>query len=365
MLSACMSVVVDGEWRMSLAAVMGKQLDLYKEYPEEKAFLFRCIGTALSKIALKSFVVDHLLLMFKSSQHNLPTERQGCARGVGACAASHTELVLVELENVSKWEHAKKSTGFFGFIKDAMPIRQYTDTEMVLLRATLMLSYGYVVQSCSLDTLTQRLQHTIIPFLRHYFANNKQETVVREAMLETMRLIALAVHPSRLPGDYRFETRNELIGYIKDYVQSETPEMLSSSLRLLAAKATAALVRLEPTLSDDDIWDLGCVLTQYILPMCREKSGLKTIDDDESATIMDATVAQYGNALEAIVEMKPTVGTVTQLLKMLLPFYGKLAEHERSRSVDATVQILRVYLDRAEDITIGVSGKFAAGAKPK
>lgn len=36
MLSACMSVVVDGEWRMSLAAVMGKQLDLYKEYPEEK-----------------------------------------------------------------------------------------------------------------------------------------------------------------------------------------------------------------------------------------------------------------------------------------------------------------------------------------
>lgn len=31
---------------------------------------------------------------------------------------------------------------------------------------------------------------------------------------------------------------------------------------------------------------------------------------------MDATVAQYGNALEAIVEMKPTVGTVTQLLKV-------------------------------------------------
>ncbi|KHJ95445.1 HEAT repeat protein, partial [Oesophagostomum dentatum] len=242
LLSACISVVIDGEWRMSLAAVMGKQLDLYKDYPEEKAFLLRCLGTALSKIALKSFVVDHLMLMFKSAQHHVPTERQGCARGVGACAATHTDLVLVELENVSKWEHAKRSSGFFGFIKDAMPIRQYTDTEMVLLRASLMLSYGYVVQACPLDTLTQRLQQTIITFLRHYFANSKQETVVREAMLETMRLIAIAVHPSRLPGEYRFEARNELIGYIKDYVQSETPEMLSSSLRLLAAKATAALV---------------------------------------------------------------------------------------------------------------------------
>nr|CDJ91151.1 HEAT domain containing protein [Haemonchus contortus] len=385
MLSAGMAVVIDGEWRMSLAAVMGKQLDLYKDYPEEKAFLLRCLGTALSKIALKSFVVDHLMLMFKSTQHNIPTERQGCARGVGACASTHMDLVLIELENVSKWEHAKKSSGFFGFIKDAMPIRQYTDTEMVLLRASLMLSYGYVVQACPLDTLTQRLQQTIITFLRHYFANSKQETVVREAMLETMRLIAISVHPSRLPGDYKFDSRNELIGYIKDYVQSETPEMLSSSLRLLAAKATAALVRLEPPLSDDDIWDLGCVLTQHILPMCREKSGLKTlaydlfdyastsissftssgsrtgtkkIDDDESATIMDATVAQYGNALEAIIEMRPTVGTVTQLLKMLLPYYGKLAEHERSRSIDATVQVLRVYLDRAEDISIGIASDF-------
>ncbi|CAJ0593790.1 unnamed protein product [Cylicocyclus nassatus] len=385
LLSASIAVVVDGEWRMGLAAVMGKQLDLYKDYPDEKAFLLRCLGTTLSKIALKSFVVDHLMLMFKSAQHHVPTERQGCARGVGACAASHTELVLVELENVSKWEHAKRSSGFFGFIKEAMPIRQYTDTEMVLLRATLMLSYGYVVQACPLDTITQRLQQTIIAFLRHYFANSKQETVVREALLETMRLIAIAIHPSRLPGEYRFEARNELIGYIKDYVQSETPEMLSSSLRLLAAKAAAALVRLDPPLSDDETWELGVVLTQYILPMCREKSGLKTlaydlfdyastsissftsssnrvgmkkIDDDESATIMDATVAQYGNALEAIIEMRPNVGTVTLLLKMLQPYYGKLAEHERSRSIDATVQVLRVYLDKAEDITIGVASYF-------
>ncbi|KIH43041.1 hypothetical protein ANCDUO_26965 [Ancylostoma duodenale] len=43
---------------------------------------------------------------------------------------------------------------------------------------------------------------------------------------------------------------------------------------------------------------------------------------------------------------------------MLQPYYGKLAEHERSRSVDATVQVLRVYLDKAEDITIGIASDF-------
>ncbi|CAI4226789.1 unnamed protein product [Auanema sp. JU1783] len=386
MLCACLSSVSDGNWRAEVTSAFAKQLDLYKESPDEKAFLLRCIGTSLSKIASKPFVIDHFLMMFKSTQHNNATERQGCARGVGACASVHIETILVELENVAKWEHVKRSSGFFGFIKDAMPMRQYSDIEMVYLRATIMLSYGHVVMACPIDTVTQRLQNTIIAFLRQYFANSKQETVVREAMLETMRLIAMAVNPARLGVEYKLDCRNELLEYIRDYVQSENAEVLSSSLRLLASKAFAALVRLQPALSDDDMFDFGQILTQYILPMHREKSGLKTlafdlfdyatssfsvlssdnssshyprkIEDDESATIMDATVSHYGSALEAMVYMKPTVNTVTILLKLLHPFYGKSAEHERSRAIDTTVLILRVYYEYAEDIVLGHANDF-------
>ncbi|CAD6197830.1 unnamed protein product [Caenorhabditis auriculariae] len=409
-LSLCVSSVVDGTWRTEIAAAMGKQLDMYKDMADEKAFLLRCLGTTLAKIANKQFVVEHLMLMFKSTAHALAAERQGCARGVGAVATAHTELVLVELENVSKWEHAKRSSGIFGFIKDTMPMRQYPDAEMVSLRATLMLCYGHVVMACPIDTVTQRLQHTVLVFLRHYFANCKQDIVVREALLETMRLIAMAVHPTRIGNDWTFDARNELLSYLREYVQSESPEMLASSLRLLAAKAAAALVQLEPALDDNDIWELSRVLTQYILPMCREKSGLKTLaydlfdfasssvlstlssatggsftassttssatsegpngtpvhrvnphrkmEDDESATIMDATVHQYGLALEQLVRMRPTTNTVTLLLKMLQAHYGKVAEHERSRAIDATVLVLRVYYECAEDITLGHASDF-------
>lgn len=44
-------------------------------------------------------------------------ERFGNARAVGAIAKDHPDLVLVELENIAKWEHTKKSSGFLGFIK--------------------------------------------------------------------------------------------------------------------------------------------------------------------------------------------------------------------------------------------------------
>ncbi|CAI5439279.1 unnamed protein product [Caenorhabditis angaria] len=407
-LGLCISSVPEGEWRQEIAAAMGKQLDMYKEMADEKAFLLRCLGVALSKIAAKQFVTDHFMLMFKSTTHSNPIERQGCARGIGAIATCHIDLVLVELENVSKWEHAKKSTGLFGFIKDTMPMRQYPDIEMVMLRSTLMLCYGYVVMACGIDTVTQRLQNTIMVFLRNYFANSKQETVVRESMLETMRLIASAIHPARIGNDWKFEARNELLAYVKDYLTGETPEMLTSSLRLLAAKATAALVQLEPPLSVIDIDDLGQILTKHVLPMHREKSGLKTlaydifdyasssvlstigtvsgsslgylptsniaegpngtpihqrfrgvkIDDDESATIMDATVHQYGLALEQIVRMSPTTQTILVLLKILQPYYGKSADHERLRAVDSTVLILRVYYECANDISLGHAADF-------
>lgn len=410
-LSLCVSAVPEGDWRQDLAAAMGKQLDMYKELSDEKSFLFRCIGVTLAKITAKQFVIDHMMLMFKTAAHSALTERQGCARAVGSISTSHMDLVLIELENVSKWEHSRKSSGIFGFIKDTMPIRQYPDIEMINLRATLMLCYGHVVMSCNLDTVTQRLQNTIIVFLRNYFANSKQETVVREAMLETMRLIATAVHPSRIGGEWKLDSRNELLAYAKDYLNGETPEWLTSSLRLLTCKATAALVQLEPALSATDIEDIGSVLSREILPMQREKSGLKTLafdifdyasssvfstfsghnnnahtgppltgssvaegpngtpihqrhrgvgkmEDDESATIMDATMHQYGLALEQIVRMSPTTQTVMILLKILLPYYGKHADHERIRAVDMTVLILRVYYECAEDISLGHASDF-------
>ena len=44
---------------------------------------------------------------------------------------------------------------------------------MVNLRSTLMLAYGHVVLACPLDTVTQRLEQTVIVFLRNYMANQR------------------------------------------------------------------------------------------------------------------------------------------------------------------------------------------------
>lgn len=83
-----------------------------------QAFLMRCLGYTLSRITNTSFIIDHALLMFRSTTHSNQIERVGCAMAMGHCAQSHTDMMLTELENVAKWEHTKKSgAGFFSIIK--------------------------------------------------------------------------------------------------------------------------------------------------------------------------------------------------------------------------------------------------------
>ena len=37
------------------------------------------------------------------------------------------------------------------------------------------------------------------------------------------------------------------------------------------------LSKLDPPFSDDDVWDVGGILTTYTFPLCRERGGLKTV----------------------------------------------------------------------------------------
>lgn len=77
----------------------------------------RCLGGALALSTNTGFVVDHIVLLFRSTLHAHQVERSGCAQAIGYCATTHTDFVLTELENIAKWENLKRSSGLLGFIK--------------------------------------------------------------------------------------------------------------------------------------------------------------------------------------------------------------------------------------------------------
>ncbi|CAK5089484.1 unnamed protein product [Meloidogyne enterolobii] len=377
LLCSLINAVDDQSWRQNLASAQAKQLstlftsasDSFQS-SQDKAFLMRCLGCTLARIEDPTFIKEHLYFLFRHTQHSSIIERIGCAIATGHCASvlDHADLVLTELENVSKWEHMKEgkkqsggsSVGFLSFIKDSLPYGRSVDAEILNLRATIVLSFGYVCFYCPTEGLILRLQNTVLPFLRQYTANSK-ESSLREAHLETLNLIALSVHPNRL-RDYRFESRYECLSYIKEYVNDEKSfDTVTTLIRLRACKATASLVLLEPPLSENEFIDIINVLIPNIFPINRERGGLKATGEDDSSTVMEATIIQCRNAIANMVKMRPCVRpTVGELLKLFYQYYGSERDHERARAVDFTVLVLQVYSEKASDITLGIAKEFSS-----
>ena len=82
-----------------------------------QGFLYKCIGVVLRKTNTTDFVREHLNLLFATVDHTSQIEREGCAMALGFCAASHLDQSLVKLEEITKTDMVRKSTGFMGFMK--------------------------------------------------------------------------------------------------------------------------------------------------------------------------------------------------------------------------------------------------------
>lgn len=57
--------------------------------------------------------------------------------------------------------------------QDTIPVKSETDIEMINMKATILLAYGYVTIACPVDQLTQKLEATILRFLLPYFEGSK------------------------------------------------------------------------------------------------------------------------------------------------------------------------------------------------
>lgn len=61
-------------------------------------------------------------------------------------------------------------------------------------------------------------------------------------MLETVKLIADAVHSDHLGDTFTFRSRSELLNLMKSILKSEASVPLSNNIRSLALSASASLV---------------------------------------------------------------------------------------------------------------------------
>lgn len=78
-LSRSLEQVDDEEWLMEVGNIMGDKetvLSRYSAFPEEKSFLYKCIGVLMRKSTHKQFVQKHLDMLFSTVKHSSQAERE-------------------------------------------------------------------------------------------------------------------------------------------------------------------------------------------------------------------------------------------------------------------------------------------------
>ena len=69
----------DEQWLMEVGNVMGSKdviVASYSAFPDEKGFLYKCLGVLMRKSTHKQFVQTHLDTMFATIKHTSQVERE-------------------------------------------------------------------------------------------------------------------------------------------------------------------------------------------------------------------------------------------------------------------------------------------------
>eukprot|EP00058_Branchiostoma_floridae_P019456 XP_002604946.1 hypothetical protein BRAFLDRAFT_77203 [Branchiostoma floridae] len=320
MLSKSMEVVNDDDWMVEFGTEMGKQIPLYNNHPEEKNFLYKCLGVIMRSCSNKQFVQQHLDLLFSTVKHTSQVEREGCAIGVGYCASSHLDTVIAKLEDVAKKDMVRKSTGFMGLLKDKSEV----DVERV--KSTVMLCHGYLTFYAPITLVTSRIESSILRSMNPHFSNVKDPSV-KQNLIRAVELIGKALHPSHLNALFEFSRRGELITHMQ----------------------------LDPKMNEADTFDLIKVTTDsvYGLPAHGGVGGKGKEDsggegDKGPQVMMQEALDSLNSLLKEILKKSVTPDGLQEIFKHLEPWMVSAQDHERERVMHTALEIFNCYLEHLE-----------------
>lgn len=350
---------VDSEdWLCSLGAEMAAQIPLYSYFPEEKNFLFKCMGVVLNKISNKDFVHTHLNIMFSSVKHSSQVEREGCAIGIGFSAGTNLDQVLLKLEQVSKNEMTKKSSGILSFMKDK------SDSETEKVKSTVMLCYGYTVLYAPPALITSRLETSIFRVISRHYGNVK-DVHVKQNLIRATELIGKALEPSRLQQpEFTFTKRKELINHMLAYMKAEPTNVVTTETRALAMDACTSLAKLNPRFTDAEVFDIvktstDCVFAVHGGDRGTSPSGKhhkEDIDHDkDTSMLLKQAIESLQALLKGVLLQDPVPPTFENILKHIQdPWLLSTSDVERERAVDTILTLLQTFRD---NMLLTVGGK--------
>ncbi|XP_024903350.1 maestro heat-like repeat-containing protein family member 1 [Pteropus alecto] len=337
-----LAAVSDNTWVCQLSLEMCKQLPCYNGTPQEKNFLYRCVGTTLGAASSKDVVKKHLRELLETARYQEEAEHEGLACCFGICAISHLDDTLTQLEDFVRSDVFRKSTGIFNIFKDR------SEVEAEKAKGALMLCYGHVAARAPRELVLARAESDILRNMFQCFSTKvlgvKVETkdpALKLCLVQSVCMVCQAIRSSAQASCFHFAQKAELVAQMMEFIRAEPSDCLRSPIRKKAMLACTYLVPLEPALEEQVRADMvhGCL--QSVMAVLPEPEG----DDDHQEPLYLDTMQALEDLLTSLLQRDMTPQGLQVMVEHLSPWIKSPRGHERVRALALSSCLLQHFLE--------------------
>uniref|UniRef100_A0A670J0H4 Maestro heat like repeat family member 1 n=1 Tax=Podarcis muralis TaxID=64176 RepID=A0A670J0H4_PODMU len=334
-----LEAISDTPWTSQLLLEMGRQLSSYNGSPQEKNFLYKCIGTALAACPNKDLVRKQLQELLETARYQEEAEREGLASCLGLCAITHLDETLAKLEEFVKSDVFKKSAGLFSIFKDR------SDNEVEKVKSTLILCYGFVAKHAPKELVLARIDADILRNIFLYF-NTKvslgswgQDLMLKLCLIRSICLICQAICNSTQSGDFTFSRKAELVSQMMVRRGRCHGWDLQPFLACVLLTCSSRLALSYPRLPSPEHAHEGS--PGHHLPFLFHAQPLWC-----------DTLRALKDLLKSILHRHMTPHGLQIMFEHLSPWIKSAKEHERERGMEVSAAILEFYREKLNVNTV-------------
>ncbi|XP_034373204.1 maestro heat-like repeat-containing protein family member 1 isoform X4 [Arvicanthis niloticus] len=329
-----LAVVSDNIWICQLSQEMCKQLPSYSGTPQEKNFLYKCIGTTLGAASSKEVVRKHLRELLETARYQEEVEQEGLACCFGICAITHLEDTLAQLEDFVRSDVFRKSTSIFSIFKDR------SEHEVERMKSSLILCYGHVAAQAPRELVLARVESDILRSMFQCF--NTKDPALKLCLVQSLCMVSQAMCSSAQASSFHFSRKAELVAQMMEFIRAEPPDCLRTPIRKKAMLACTYLVNLEPALEEQAQADVIHSCLHSVMALPPEPEGEDGVCQE--SLYLD-TVRALEDLLTSLLQQNMTPQGLQIMVEHLSPWIKSPRGHERARALGLGACLLEFFLE--------------------
>ncbi|XP_055482603.1 maestro heat-like repeat-containing protein family member 1 isoform X2 [Psammomys obesus] len=336
-----LAVVSDNTWICQLSQEMCKQLPSYNGTPQEKNFLYKCIGTTLGAASSKEVVRKHLRELLETARYQEEAEQEGLACCFGICAIAHLEDTLAQLEDFVRSDVFRKSISIFSIFKDR------SEHEVDRMKSSLILCYGHVAAQAPRELLLSKVESDILRSMFQCF--NTKDPALKLCLVQSLCMVSQAMCSSVQASSFHFSRKAELVAQMMEFIRAEPSDCLRTPIRKKAMLVCTYLVNLEPALEEQVQADMIQSCLHSVMALPPEAEGEDGVCQEP--LYLD-TVCALEDLLTSLLRRNMTPQGLQIMVEHLSPWIKSSRGHERARALVLGACLLQFFLEHLHVSTL-------------